>query len=223
MLPALGKPLLHWHLTRLVRSRRIDRLVVATTVEAQDDPIVDFCNASGVAVFSGSESDVLSRYAGAAAVFGAATIVRVTSDCPLIDPDLVDRVISAYGERLPSIDYLSLDVSDMPRGLDVEVFSAKALRTADAEAREPSEREHVTSFIYRRPDRYRAESLTLGQGLGGIRWCVDEAGDYELVRRIIETLVPANPCFTWRDCLAMMRAHPEWQALNGAVRQKPIL
>lgn len=223
MLPALGRPLLHWHLTRLSRARLVDRLVVATTVEAQDDPIVDFCDEAGVAVFRGSESDVLSRYAGAAASFGAATIVRVTSDCPLIDPALIDQAIAAYGAARPAADYLSIDVSDLPRGLDAEVFSRAALVAADREAREPAEREHVTPFLYRRPERFRCASLGLGQGLGGMRWCVDEAGDYELVRRIIESLAPANPAFTWRDCLAAMRAHPDWQALNGAVRQKSAL
>lgn len=220
MLPAAGRPLLYWHLSRLARAQQIDQLVIATTTEPQDDAVAAYGASLGIAVFRGSENDVLSRYAGAARSFGAMTVVRVTSDCPLIDPELVDRAIAAYARQRPGLDYLSIDVADLPRGLDAEVFSRLALEAAQCEAADPYEREHATPFIYRRPERFRCAKLTLGEGLGGLRWCVDEQGDYELVRRIIETLAPAKPAFTWRDGAALMAAHPEWAMLNRHVRQK---
>jgi spore coat polysaccharide biosynthesis protein SpsF len=220
MLPAAGRPLLYWHLSRLARAQQIDRLIVATTTEAQDDAIAVYGASLGCAVFRGSEHDVLSRYAGAAEAFGAMTVVRVTSDCPLIDPDLVDEAIIAYGRQRPGVDYLSLDIADLPRGLDAEVFSSAALMTAQREAAAAYEREHVTPFLYRRPERFRCAQLTIGAGHGDLRWCVDEPADYELVRRIIEGLAPAKPAFTWRDCLAVLEAHPDWAALNRHVKQR---
>jgi spore coat polysaccharide biosynthesis protein SpsF len=222
LLLAAGRPLLYWHLSRLSRARQIDRLVVATTTERQDDPIVALGAELGIAVFRGSESDVLSRYGGAADASAAATIVRVTSDCPLIDPEIVDRAIVTYLAQRPAIDYLSIDVSDLPRGLDAEVFSRDALLASQSEGIEPHEREHVTPFIYGHPERFRCLKLQTNEQLGYLRWCVDEAGDYELVRRIIETLAPTKPDFGWRDCVAVMREHADWAELNRSVRQKVV-
>lgn len=222
MLPVLGRPLLYWHLSRLRRARRIDQLVVATTVEHRDDAIVELCHSMGIAVFRGAEADVLSRYAGAATSFGAATVVRVTSDCPLIDPALVDDVIAAYGAERPDIDYAALEPADYPRGLDTEVFSAEALAKAQAAATDPAEREHVTLHLYRRPDSFRIRRLSGNEALGRFRWCVDELADYELIRRMIEALAPRHPDFTWRDCLALLAEQPSWVEINHAVVQKTV-
>jgi spore coat polysaccharide biosynthesis protein SpsF len=222
MLPILGRPMLSWHLSRLGRSKQIDRLVVATTVDPRDDAIVELCQALGVAFFRGSESDVLRRYAGAAAAFGAATVVRVTSDCPLIDPQLVDEVIAHYGSRRPKIDYVTLEPEDFPRGLDTEVFSHRALIEAHRDAVDPPEREHVTPHIYRHPEQFRCAKLKGAERLGQHRWCVDEKADYELIRRMIEGLAPTTPNFGWRDCLALLAAHPDWLALNRTVIQKTL-
>jgi len=222
MLPVLGRPLLAWHVSRLLRAREVDRVVVATTTEAQDDVIVDLCQSLGVAAFRGSESDVLSRYAGAATASGAATVLRVTSDCPLIDPDLIDRVVISFAEKRPSIDYLTLEAEDFPRGLDVEVFARGALEEADKLATEPQEREHVTPYIYRRPRRFQCERLGGERRLGWHRWCVDERRDFALVTHLIEALAPITPAFTWQDCLAVLERHPEWVELNRTVAQKTL-
>lgn len=222
MLPILGRPMLEWHLLRLRYARQIDRIVVATTTEPQDDAIVELCGSLGIASFRGSESDVLSRYAGAAALSSAATVVRVTSDCPLIDAGLVDLAVAGYGAKRPGIDYLRLAPEDFPRGLDTEVFSAKALAAADREAAEPAEREHVTPYIYRRPQRFRCDRLRGSERLGDHRWCVDETADYQLVCRMIEALAPTAIDFTWQDCLALLALHPEWSELNQAVKQKIV-
>jgi spore coat polysaccharide biosynthesis protein SpsF len=222
MLPILGRPMLGWHLMRLRRSKQIDRLVVATTTDPLDEGIVEFCRGLGVACFRGSESDVLARYAGAAAAFDAATVVRVTSDCPLIDPQLVDEVIASFGAKRPEIDYVALEPQNFPRGLDTEVFSRRALIKADQDAVDPPEREHVTPYIYRHPEQFRCTRLPGAERLGQHRWCVDETADYQLICRLIEGLAPTMPDFGWRDCLALLAKHPDWSELNRTVQQKPV-
>lgn len=222
MLKVLGEPLLHWHIARLKLAKRIDKIVVATSNKPQDDPIAKFCRAEGIDMFRGSENDVLSRYAGAAEMANAATVVRVTSDCPLIDPGLIDEILAAYGALQPQVDYLSLDVAHYPRGLDTEVFSLAVLEEAHARATDLAEREHVTPYIYRRPERFRLAAYNRRAAGAGQRWCVDEPGDLELVTRVIETLAPRGVGFTWRDCLDLLRANPEWLQLNSHVAQNKI-
>lgn len=231
LMQAVGKPLLAHHLGRLARCRRVDALVLATTVNATDDPVAELGAALGVPVFRGSEHDVLSRFAGAAAQAGAEVVVRVTADCPLIDPDLVDRAVAAFLDgraEEPPVDYLNIDVGRFPRGLDAEVFARAALDEAAAQAADPAEREHVTAYIYRRPDRFRL-GAPLGppedgpqNGLPPQRWCVDEAGDFALVSRLLEALLPEHPDFGWQDCCKALRSHPDWADLNADVRQRTL-
>jgi len=217
-----GKPLLWWHLTRLQRAHRVDRIVVATTAGAEADPIVALAEGLGIAVFRGDEHDVLARFAGAAEMAGAETVVRVTSDCPLIDPALIDAVIEFYGSLQPETRYASLDVSRYPRGLDVEVFARGALDEAMAEAHDPADREHVTPYLWRRPERFGLRQLSHGIEAGHYRLCVDEAADLDLVTRLISYLAPLNAHFGWRHCVEALEAHPEWAAINGSVAQKSV-
>lgn len=219
--PVAGRPLLAHHLSRLGRCRRIDRLVLATTTAAADDPVAAVAAALGVAVFRGAEDDVLARFAGAADAFGAGVVVRTTADCPLIDPDLSDQVIARFLAAWPAFDYGGLDVTTFPRGLDTEVFGRAALDRAAAEATDPADREHVTRYFYTHPERFRIlPPLSCEPPPPPTRWCVDEPADLELVRRLLETLLPDHPAFGWRDCLAVLDAHPDWRALNLGVRQK---
>lgn len=224
LMEAAGRPLLAHHLERLARCRTLDALVLATTVNGTDDPVAELARSLGVPVFRGDEQDVLGRFAGAAAMAGADVVVRVTADCPLIDPALVDRVVAAFLEPAPPLDYLSLDVTRFPRGLDSEVFTRAALDEATATATDPAEREHVTAHIYRRPERFRI-GAPLAPEDGSVldqRWCVDEAADLELVRRLLGALLPENPGFGWQDCCNLLRQHPEWADLNGSVRQNTL-
>lgn len=222
LLPIAGKPLLWWHLERLKRSRRIDRIVVATTGEAAADAIVAIAEQAGVLVFRGSEDDVLDRFAGAAALAAAATVVRVTSDCPVIDPALIDRTIAFYESAGPDCHYASVDVGTFPRGLDCEVFSRQSLDEAQREAVASDDREHVTPFIRRHTGRYRARFLSTVPGDPVYRWCVDTQADFDLVRRIIEHFAPTGLDFSWTDIVMLMRAHPDWAAINSHVVQKPV-
>jgi spore coat polysaccharide biosynthesis protein SpsF len=220
LMPILGRPLLWWHLTRLQRAPLVDAVVVATTEAPGSDPIARIAEALGIAVYRGSEEDVLARFAGAAAMADAATIVRVTSDCPLIDPDLVDRVIATYLDHRPATDYVSLDVGCFPRGLDTEVFSRAALEAAMAEATDPFEHEHVTPFLWRRPERFGLRQVGGGAAPKPYRFCVDEAEDFALVTRLIETLAPGRPDFGWQECVALIDADPGLAALNAHIRQR---
>lgn len=224
LMEAAGQPLLAHHLGRLARCRTLDGLVLATTVNGTDDPLADLAESLGVPVFRGDEQDVLGRFAGAAAMAGADVVVRVTADCPLIDPTLVDQVVSTFLEVAPALDYLGLDVARFPRGLDAEVFTRAALDEAAANATDPAEREHVTAHLYRRPERFRI-GTPLAPEDGSVldqRWCVDEAADLELVRRLLGALLPENPGFGWQDCCKVLRQNPEWADLNGSVRQNTL-
>jgi len=221
LMPVAGKPLLWWHLDRLKRSRRFDRIVVATTGEPAADAIVEIAEQAGVLVFRGSEDDVLDRYAGAAAAAGAATVVRVTSDCPVLDPALLDRTIAFYESAGPDCHYAALDVGSFPRGLDCEVFSREALDQAVREATLPGDREHVTPFIRRHVERYGARFLATEAPDQVYRWCVDTPEDFELLRRIIEHFAPTGGDFGWTDIAMLMRANPDWPAINAGVIQKP--
>lgn len=219
LMAAAGKPLLGHHLDRLAACRRLDGVVVATTTNAADEPVAALAARLGVPVFRGSEPDVLGRFAGAAAAHGADVVVRVTSDCPLIDPALIDALIELYLSGTPPADYAHLDVTTFPRGLDAEVFSRAVLDEAAARAGEPAEREHVTPYVYRRPERFRIVSLRCDRDLSRHRWCVDEPVDLELVRRLLAVLPPG---FGWQDVCKALDDHPEWIEINRAVAQKGL-
>lgn len=221
LLPIAGRPMLSYQVERLRRCRRIDRIVVATTTAPIDDAIVLFCDTEGLACTRGSEQDVLSRYAEAADAHDADVVVRVTSDCPLLDPSLVDAAIEAF--ETEHVDYVSnMMPPTWPYGMAVEVFSRSALQQAHAEARDPAEREHVTPFIYWRPERYRLKPLVRQPDLSVHRWTVDTPEDFELVSRILEALYPRKPSFEMSDVLGLLDEHPHWQHINRHVAQKSV-
>ena len=221
--PILGRPMLSFQIERLRRVRGLDALVVATTVRSTDDPIVAFCEHEGIACTRGSEEDVLARYFDAATRFEATDIVRLTSDCPLLDPQVVDRVLEEY--RLPGLDcdYASNMLQPtFPYGMAVEVISRRALQEAFQEARDPAEREHVTPFIYWRPGRFRLRSVTMIPNFSHHRWTVDSPEDFELVSRILDSIYPDKPGFLMDDVLTLLRLNPDWEEINRAVQQKIV-
>ena len=210
-----GRPMLSYQMERLRRVKRVERIVVATTDQPADDVVERFCQKEKIACVRGSEHDVLARYHLAIERFPADVVVRITADCPLIDPAIVDEAIAAYEP-----DYVSnMLEKTYPYGMAVEVFSAQALREAHREAKDPAEREHVTPFIWRRPQRYRLKSLTMTPNLSHHRWTVDTPEDFELVSRLLKTL---KPHFTLQDVLAILDEHPDWCAINAHVEQKAL-
>jgi spore coat polysaccharide biosynthesis protein SpsF len=221
--PVLGKPLLAYQVERLQRVEHADTIVLATTTNELDDVLVDFAQDHGLACYRGSEDDVLSRYHEAAEEVGADVVIRVTADCPLIDPAVIDKVIAAYTQAQPNCDYASNTIRrTYPRGMDCEVFSCKALGAAHAEAVESTDREHVTPFVYRHPDRFALRNVKYTSDQSHHRWAVDTDQDLALVSRILQQLYPECPKFTLEDCLDQLAKHPDWARINASVPQKML-
>jgi spore coat polysaccharide biosynthesis protein SpsF len=217
----LGKPLLMYQVERLQRVEQSDAIVLATTTNEADQVLVDFAQAHELACYRGSEEDVLSRYQEAAEEAAADVVIRVTADCPLIDPAVIDEVIATFTQSQPDCDYASNTIRrTYPRGMDCEVFSRKALDIAHAQAVQAADREHVTPFIYRHADRFALRNVEYGSDRSYHRWTVDTIQDFALVNRILEHLYPENPNFTLEDSLDLLARHPDWARINASVRQK---
>ena len=221
LLPILGIPMLILQLERMRRATSIDGIVIATTVNAADDLIVELCVQHGVAYFRGSENDVLSRYAEAAHAFGIDVVVRVTSDCPLIEADLIDKVVNIFHQAHGELDYVSNTLQpSFPYGLAVEVFSRQVLDQAHCLAVQRAEREHVTPYIYWRPQEFRLKSLTHNENLSHHRWTVDTPEDFDLVSKIYGALYLQNPKFDMKQTLQLFDKHPAWMHINRHIDQK---
>jgi len=208
--PLFGEPMIFRQIERLARTRRIDRLVVATSTDGSDDTLAEACAARGVAVFRGSLDDVLDRFAGALDLFPEAkTVIRVTADCPLADWTVVDEVIAHL--EATGADYASNTPAERtyPHGLDVEVMRREALLDAWRDGRDPYEREHVTPYIYRRPETYRLEFVSRTPSLAHLRWTVDYPADLEFVRDVYARLYPADPAFGSEAVVALARNSSE--------------
>jgi spore coat polysaccharide biosynthesis protein SpsF len=207
--------MLHHVVTRTRQARTLGLVSVATSDEPADDVIEGFCRAEEVPCFRGSRPDVLDRYHGAARHFAADIIVRLTADCPLLDPAIIDKVVETFlaGE----FDYVSNVLEPTyPDGLDTEVFSREALDRAWREARLGSEREHVTPYINQRPDLFRLGRVKHETDLSGLRWTVDEPQDLELVRRIYRYF-GAKHQFGMNDIVTLFREYPELMAVNASL------
>lgn len=214
MLPVAGAPMLARQIERLLRARRIDRLVIATSERSEDDCVADLARGAGADCFRGSLEDVLDRFYRAAENYMPKHVVRVTGDCPLADWEIIDACVDFTVAG--SFDYGSNTLNPTwPDGLDVEVFTFGALRAAWREGKLLIEREHVTPFINRRPQRFRLGSFENATDLSALRWTVDEPLDYEFVCRVYDALYPTNPAFTTADVLCLLGAHPELAALNA--------
>ena len=217
-----GRPLLERQIERLRRSRAAHDIIIATSTLAQDDPIIDLAAQLGIATFRGDEEDVLARFAGAAAASEADVVVRVTADCPLVDPEILDRCVTRLLDD-PDLDYVSNTlVRTYPRGLDVEVFTRDVLERVHREASVPDDREHVTLFVWRQPERFRLGGVADHHDHSALRWTVDTLADLDVVRAVYDDLYPTNPSFTYSDALAHAIEHPDVHARNRHVRQKSV-
>lgn len=206
--PLLGVPMLLRQIERLKKSRKIDRLLVATSTESSDDPIEKLCKEHELVCYRGSLNDVLDRFYQAVRGYNPDHIVRLTADCPLTDAKLIDDVIGFYLDG--GFDYASNAIqATYPDGLDMEVFRFSCLEQAWREARLPSQREHVTPFIHQQPLRFRIGHYKNTDDLSHLRWTVDEPKDFELVSRIYEALYPGNPDFTTQEILELLEKQPE--------------
>lgn len=213
-----GRPLL-WHV--LERARRvpgIDRLIVATTRQPADDAIEAFCRAEGCACHRGSEDDVLDRYHGAAQEAGATVVVRITADCPLLDPEVSGRVVEALDRN--GCDYASNTLEQtFPDGLDTEAFTAAALDKAWREARLASQREHVTPYLWQNGGLFTLCAVKQARDLSALRWTVDRPEDLAFVRAIYGHLHRPGSVFHMDAILALLERHPELERINQGIRR----
>ncbi len=209
----VGAPMLLRQIERILRCRAVDRLVVATSTDPSDDTLVETVRRAGYEIARGSLDDVLDRFASVAKAADPMHVVRLTGDCPLLDPLIVDAIIAQH--LATGADITTNAVSPtLPDGLDVEVMTAKALAEAADEALLAYEREHVTQFFYRRPERYRISHYRHSPDLSGMRWTVDNPEDLEFVREVYAALYPSRPDFGLADVLALLAREPELSSIN---------
>jgi spore coat polysaccharide biosynthesis protein SpsF len=219
LMPLAGAPMIVRQIERVARASRIDRLVVATSVDASDDELAAAATGAGVAVHRGPLDDVLARFIGALEAHGPADhVVRLTGDCPLADPAVIDATIAHvigagadYGSNTPPR-------RSFPKGLDVEVMTAAALRAAAARAASPEEHEHVTWALHRHPELYRQAWFSQAADEGEVRWTVDVPDDYAFVVAVYDALYAAAPAFTSDDVREFVRGRPDLAMLGGERR-----
>lgn len=209
----LGAPMVGRQVERLRRARTIGQLVLATSIDPSDDVLAQWAHEAGVELHRGSLDDVLDRFVTAARPFRPEHVVRLTADCPLADSAIIDRVVEVHLDS--GADYSSNTLQPtFPDGLDVEVMTMAALEAAAHEATAPYQREHVTQFIIRHPERFRLHNVAAERDLSALRWTVDEPVDFELVEAIYRALYPSNPAFTTADVLDFLQDNPRWIAHN---------
>jgi len=217
----VGKPMLTRVVDRTCRAKTLDATVVATTTQPDDDAIVRVCQKQGWPFFRGSEEDVLDRYYRAALAFKADVVVRIASDRPLIEPEIIDRVVNEFLCYHPAVDYVSNTlVPTFPLGLDVEAISFGTLKKAWQEDSNPAWREHVTPYIWRHPEKFHICNVANETDYSYMRWTVDTIEDLTFVRKIYEHF--PNDSFNWREVLHLLETHPKWLEINRHVQQKMV-
>jgi len=217
-----GKTMLERVIGRTKRCQLVDSAVVATSTLPLDDAIVRACEKTDIPVFRGSDSDVLDRFTQAARAQRADVCVRITSDCPLIDPEVSDHIIGRFLQADPAVDYASNKIpQSYPRGLDTEVFSREALERAWSQAAERYQRAHVTIYIYEDPERFKLLSVISDVDRSDWRWTVDTAEDLEFVTEVYQRL-GAEGDFSWRNVIALLEAEPTLRQINQDIIQKSV-
>lgn len=223
LLPLADKPLLERQIERIYAANSRFEVCVATTTSAEDDPIRTLCKRIGVRVFDGHPSDLLDRHYHVGLSYGADTVVKIPSDCPLIDPAAIERVLGVYEAAAGSFDFITnLYPPTWPDGNDVEVMTMEALACAFENADRAFEREHTTPFIWERPERFRISNVTWETGLDFSkthRFTVDHAEDYAFVSRVYRELCTLQrPVFSLQAILQLLDERPELCALNARYR-----
>lgn len=208
-MPLAGAPMILRQVERVRRAARIDRLIVATSDQPSDEPLAEALAEAGVEVFRGPLDDVLARFTGALDAYPAEHVVRLTGDCPLIDPGLIDATIALHLEKRADYTQNRLVDRGFPKGQDVEVITADALRRAAAAAATPEEHEHVTWGVWTHPELYRIARLEPAVDEGQVRWTVDRPDDYAFVAEVYDALYPGNPAFSSDDIRAFVRSRPD--------------
>ena len=221
LLPVLGQPMLHHLVKRLKAVPSIDAIVLATTVNATDDVLEAFARGEGIGCFRGSEDDVMARVIGAAASANADVVVEITADCPIIDPQIVEQLIRMF--KVHDAAYVSNGhILTHPDGYGAQVFRLDTLKRSAAMTDDPLDHEHVTLHIRSHPELFSHVHLMAEPE---VHWpelglTLDEQADYELLKLVIEHFGEANPLFGCRDAVRLVRANPQWLAINETVKRK---
>lgn len=215
-----GRPMLGRLVDRARLIPGVEQVIIATTDRPADAAILRFAEAEGLLASAGSERDVLDRIYRAASRFGVSVIVRVTPDCPMLDPEVSGRVLAEFRRLIGRADYVSnVHPPTFPDGLDTEVFSHEALEVAWRETQLPSDREHVTPYIWRRPERFRLENVQNADDLSALRWTVDTAADLEFARAVYAALDGSSGIFGMDQVLQLLESRPELRLLNAGQRR----
>jgi spore coat polysaccharide biosynthesis protein SpsF len=222
---AEGRTILDRMVERVKNASLVDEVVVATTTDLSDEPIVELCQKLMIPVFRGSLQDVLDRFYQAAVIYQADIIVRLTGDCPLIDPNLIDDVVRALIDQ--KVDFACNRLPPpmtrtYPIGLDVEACTFPALERAWKEATEKHEREHVLPYLYSVPGRFKVVQLNYSEDLGKLRWTLDTPEDLQLLEQVYARFNGRND-FSWLDVLDLFRREPQLAEINGQVHHKSYL
>lgn len=218
MMDIAGKPMLAHIIERLERVSSVEEIIVATSIRDSNKPIADLAEKYNIPSFRGSEEDVLDRYYQAARKHNSNVIVRITADCPFVDPQVINKVVHYYLGN--DCDYVSNTLErTFPDGLDVEVFSCSALEKAWKEARFASEREHVTPYIWKQPSRFKLSSVKNEVDLSQMRWVVDKEKDLEFARRVYKYLYIEGRIFHMEDVLELLQEHPDLEKINQGTAQ----
>ncbi len=221
MLPAQGRPMLAHLTSRLKAVPSIDEIVLATTVNATDNVLVDFAEKDGIKIFRGSEEDVMARVIGAAESAQADVVVEITGDCPIIDPDLVEQTIRVF-MRNNAVYCANSFISSYPDGMDTQVITLEALKKSFSMTADPQDREHVSRHIVNNPQLFPHVYLVAPPSLHwpGLGLTLDEPADYELIRTLIENLGKDNLLFGCGDVIRFLRANPQVLQINDLVQRK---
>ena len=217
-----GKPLL-WHVVnRLKFAKKIDDIIVATTVSAKDDKIEEWCKDNNVYCFRGSEENVLNRYYNASEAFPSDFVVRITADDPFKEPKVIDAVITKLIEE--KYDHVTNNLPpSFPEGLDCEAFKKEALDRSEKEAETAFEREHVTQYIYHHPEIFKIGNVSNGENLSYLRWTVDKDVDFEMVKAVYAHRNPKNKGILLMDeILEILKANPEIGKINSEVERSAM-
>ncbi len=221
LMKVINKPLLQYQLERVKRSKLIDEIVVSTTLNDSDLPITELCAQLGISYFRGSELDVLSRYYETAIKHQADIVVRLTSDCPLIDPEIIDHVINEYLNN--SFDYISnTQVRSYPRGMDTEVFSLEKLKLAFLNGEKEYEREHVTPHFYLNKNVFTIGQVINEHNYSNYRLTVDTKEDFELISLLLKKLYIINEDFTLAEIITELEENPSLAKINAHIEQKKL-
>jgi len=214
MLPILGKPVI-WHIYKRLRfCKELDQICIATSTSDVDDSIEIFAKKNKISIYRGPEKDLIKRLLEAAKKFDAEAIVRVTGDCPLVDPQIVDEIVKIFKNGL-KYEFISNTIErTFPDGLDVEIMSVEFLKELESQLMNQYDREYFVSYIMKNKTRYKCYSLKNNQDFSHMRWTLDYPKDYDFIKKIFEILFNDSTVFHMKDILQLIKSNPELEKIN---------